>query len=90
MSSAISRANWVTLYKNLQREAAKFPQYNYRAFFQRRIRDYFVKNRSVADPKQLEALYKEGQRNLEVIRRQATINSLYPHQKTAVEATLQH
>ncbi|CAJ0584102.1 unnamed protein product, partial [Mesorhabditis spiculigera] len=83
--SAIPKSNWIAIYKQLQREAAKFPQTNYRSFFHRRIRDHFAKNSSVTDPQQQAELYKEAERNLQVLRRQAVVYSLYPHQKTVVE-----
>ncbi|CAJ0564160.1 unnamed protein product, partial [Mesorhabditis spiculigera] len=83
--SAIPKSNWIAIYKQLQREATKFPQTNYRSFFHRRIRDHFAKNSSVTDPQQQAELYKEAERNLQVLRRQAVVYSLYPHQKTVVE-----
>uniref|UniRef100_A0A1I7XTN7 Complex1_LYR_dom domain-containing protein n=2 Tax=Heterorhabditis bacteriophora TaxID=37862 RepID=A0A1I7XTN7_HETBA len=70
MSGPISRGAWVKLYKQLQREANKFPQYNYRVFAQRRIRDHFEKNRSVVESEKQQQLYKKGQENLELLRRQ--------------------
>lgn len=88
--TSIARADWVKLYKQLHREAEKFTQYNYRSFAHRRIRDHFEKNKTVIDIVQLQNLYKEGQRNLESLRRQTVLSSLYPHQKTVVEEQLKH
>ncbi|KAK6028167.1 CDK-activating kinase assembly factor MAT1 [Ostertagia ostertagi] len=65
MTSPIARSVWINLYKQLEREASKFPQYNYREFAKRRIRDHFEANRGVTDP--------EGKENLEVIRRQVAL-----------------
>ncbi|CAD6195832.1 unnamed protein product [Caenorhabditis auriculariae] len=88
MTAAIPRGSWVNLYKQLQREAKKFPQYNYRVFAQRRVREYFEVNKSQTDTQKLETLYKEGLRNLESIKRQVAIGTLYPHQQTVVEQKL--
>lgn len=85
MTSPVSRSVWINLYKQLEREAAKFPQYNYREFAKRRIRDHFVANRGVTDPVRQGELLQEGKRSLEVIRRQVALSHLYPHTKTVVE-----
>uniref|UniRef100_A0A8R1XNW6 RING-type domain-containing protein n=1 Tax=Onchocerca volvulus TaxID=6282 RepID=A0A8R1XNW6_ONCVO len=48
---SIPRTGWIHLYKQLLRSASQFPQYNYREFFKRRIRDHFtaaVKNNNVS------------------------------------------
>lgn len=90
MSSAITKSAWVNLYKQLQKEADKIPQYNYRAFYQRRIRDHFVANRSVSDVVQQKKLYEEGVQSLESLKRQAVFTRLYPHTKTVVEQKLGH
>ncbi|KAK6056481.1 complex 1 protein [Cooperia oncophora] len=58
MTSPIARSVWVNLYKQLEREAAKFPQYNYREFAKRRIREHFEANRGVTDPVRQEQLLK--------------------------------
>lgn len=63
----------------------QIPQYNYRSFFQRRIRDHFVANRAVCDVTEQKKLYEEGQKQLESLKRQAIFCKLYPHNKTIVE-----
>ncbi|WKX97080.1 hypothetical protein Q1695_013043 [Nippostrongylus brasiliensis] len=70
MTSPVARSVWVNLYKQLEREAAKFPQYSYREFFKRRIRDHFEANRQVTDPVRQAELLKEGKEGLEALRRQ--------------------
>ncbi|CAJ0605173.1 unnamed protein product [Cylicocyclus nassatus] len=88
MTAPIAKSVWVNLYKNLEREAAKFPQYNYRVFFQRRIREHFEANRGVSDPVAQRKLLEKGQKELEVIRRQVVISQLYPHNRTVIEEKL--
>ncbi|CAI5442157.1 unnamed protein product [Caenorhabditis angaria] len=89
MSSVIAKSTWVAVYKQLQKEASKIPQYNYRVFFQRRIRDHFERNIQVTEVSKQHELYKEALRNLEVLKRQAVFCQLYPHKKTVVEEKLQ-
>ncbi|CAI4232097.1 unnamed protein product [Auanema sp. JU1783] len=86
MSSTITRSAWLKLYKELQSEAKKLPQYNYRVFAHRRIRDHFEKNRGVVDTGVLNTLFEKGKQSLSTIRRQAIIGHLYPHQQTIVES----
>ncbi|CAI2347060.1 unnamed protein product [Caenorhabditis sp. 36 PRJEB53466] len=90
MTAAIPKSAWISIYKQLQKEADKIPQYNYRTFFQRRIRDHFVANRSVSAPDAQKKLYEEAVRNLEVLKRQTVFCSLYPHKKTVVEEKIAH
>ncbi|PIC49122.1 hypothetical protein B9Z55_007830 [Caenorhabditis nigoni] len=90
MSSAITKSAWVQLYKQLQKEAEKIPQYNYRSFYHRRIRDHFVANRAVKDVEQQKKLFQEAQKELESLKRQVVFCSLYPHNKTIVEQKLGH
>lgn len=85
MSSPIARSVWIDLYKQLKREAAKFPQYNYREFAKHRIRDHFEVNRSVTDTNRQTELLKEGKEALEVIRRQVVVCGLFPHKKSVIE-----
>ncbi|KAL6736541.1 hypothetical protein Aduo_006883 [Ancylostoma duodenale] len=88
MTAQVAKSVWVNLYKQLEREAAKFPQYNIRVFAQRRIREHFEANRGVTDPALQKELLKKGKDQLEVIRRQVVISQLYPHKKTVVETQL--
>ena len=81
----ISRSDWLQLYKNLQRAALQFPQFNYRHFAARRIRDYFELNKTVTESQKLDELYKEGLENLEVLQRQTSISKLYPQRKLVIE-----
>ncbi|VDO31918.1 unnamed protein product [Onchocerca flexuosa] len=59
---SIPRTGWIHLYKQLQRSASQFPQYNYREFFKRRIRDHFtaaVKNNDISETEFYECKMRE-------------------------------
>ncbi|VDK43027.1 unnamed protein product [Anisakis simplex] len=82
--AAVSREAWIKLYKDLQNAAAKFPQYYYREFFQRRIHDHFgvfSANGRMPEPSQ----YKKAEELLHTLQRQAAVSSLYPAPKLVIE-----
>uniref|UniRef100_A0A7E4VZK2 Complex1_LYR_dom domain-containing protein n=1 Tax=Panagrellus redivivus TaxID=6233 RepID=A0A7E4VZK2_PANRE len=83
--SAIPRGSWIKLYKDLVRASNEFPQYNYRLFAKRRVRDYFTENKVVADQAKLQELYQEGQSTLKTIRRQAALSSSLPISQQVVD-----
>ncbi|TKR95938.1 hypothetical protein L596_010032 [Steinernema carpocapsae] len=85
MASSITRASWVQLYKDLQRAAREFPQYNYREFSKRRVREYFVESRNVTEEKELKKLYKLGKESLATIKRQTAISKSLPSSKLVIE-----
>ncbi|VDP19941.1 unnamed protein product [Soboliphyme baturini] len=83
--TSISRAMWLRLYKDLISQASKFTEYSYRCFARRRVREYFLHYRHEKDPVLLEHLYAEGERNVELLKRQTVVNSLYPGPKLVIE-----
>lgn len=58
--------------------------YNYRDYALRRARTGFEQARLHTAEEAVEAFAK-GQQQLEVVRRQATISRLYPHQSSVME-----
>lgn len=80
------RADWLRLYKDLLRAGSEFPQYSYKHFARRRVRDYFEHWRTVnPSESKLAELYEEGKKSLLSIRRQAVISTLYPYRPLVVE-----
>ncbi|KAH7713001.1 iron-sulfur cluster biosynthesis protein [Aphelenchoides avenae] len=80
-----SRSAWIKLYKDLWRASNQFTQYNFRHFGHRRVRDYFERYRTEANPAKLQELYQLGHKELETVRRQATIGKLYPDRPLVIE-----
>ncbi|CAD5210043.1 unnamed protein product [Bursaphelenchus okinawaensis] len=80
-----NRSTWISLYKELRRTANQFPQYNYREFAGRRIRDYFEANKSVTNQDQQKALYKEAVESLEKLKRQVVVSKQYPYRPLVIE-----
>ncbi|KAM3719231.1 LYR motif-containing protein [Dirofilaria immitis] len=81
---SVSRVGWIRLYKQLLRSASQFPQYNYREFFKRRIRDHFtaaVINKNISQAE----FYEKCQELLQAIRRQSILYQNYPISKLVIE-----
>ncbi|XP_022654641.1 protein bcn92-like isoform X2 [Varroa jacobsoni] len=72
-----ARAKVLTLYRQLLRESAKWPNYSYRSYAQRKIRDSFRANRSLAPGPQLEQAVQQAQESLAIVQRQVIIGLLY-------------
>ena len=70
------------------RESAKFSSYNYRTYAIRRVKDAFRENRNITDPAKREELAQFGRENLEIIKRQASINRMYKNQRLVIEEQL--
>ncbi|XP_065582004.1 protein bcn92-like [Artemia franciscana] len=75
----------IMLYKNLLREAHKFDSYNYREYFQRKIRDSFRESKSLQDEAEIRKRYQYGIEMLTVLRRQVLVGNLYGSPKIVVE-----
>jgi len=75
----------LTLYKNLLRASQGFTSYNFRNYFLRRTRDYFKENKALVDIEVIEAKMLEGQKNLDLLKRQATIGAMYQTHKLVIE-----
>ncbi|XP_013410929.1 LYR motif-containing protein 4-like [Lingula anatina] len=73
------------LYKQLLRESAKFPAYNYRLYALRRTKDAFKDNKMETNPEKIQELIGKAQKNLEIIKRQVTIERLYTDTKLVIE-----
>ncbi|EFA80302.1 LYR motif-containing protein 4 [Heterostelium album PN500] len=84
MSQSATRQTVLQLYRSMQREANKFSSYNFREYSKRRIALGFRENK-LATPDQTKDLIVQSQNDYEMLKRQATINSLYAHRKVVVE-----
>ncbi|XP_073988716.1 LYR motif-containing protein bcn92 isoform X1 [Rhodnius prolixus] len=81
----VSKMEVIALYKNLLREASKFPAYNFRMYGFRRIRDGFRMNKDISDKKVIEEKYAEGLEALEMLKRQVILSSLYKAKNLVIE-----
>ncbi|KYQ90595.1 LYR motif-containing protein 4 [Tieghemostelium lacteum] len=73
------------LYRQLIRESKKFKSYNFKEYSIRRVSLGFRENKNVKNSEELDKLYKSAEENLQMLKRQTLINSMYAHNKLVVE-----
>ena len=64
------------MYRSFLRESRHFGDYNLRSYILRRVRDDF-RGSANAPSEQVEGLLARGQAELEVVRRQAMVSSIF-------------
>ncbi|KAK5579780.1 hypothetical protein RB653_009467 [Dictyostelium firmibasis] len=72
------------LYRSLVRESKKFSSYNFREYSLRRVSVGFRENKNKNDT-ETKDLIQDALKNLEMVKRQAFINSMYSTNKLVVE-----
>lgn len=88
MSANTSRTVVVSLYKSLLKEAKKFPDFNYRSYFVRRIRDGFRESQHFAEQAKIAEQVRYAEENLQLIKRQILIGHMFGrNQPLSVEVT---
>jgi len=81
----MARSEALNLYRTMLREAEKFPDFNFRNYFQRRIRDAFKNAATIEDAAVAEAELKRARIDLGLLQRQAAIGHMFdPHVKLPV------
>ncbi|XP_065210284.1 protein bcn92 [Planococcus citri] len=82
---SIAKMEILKLYRALLKESSKFSNYNFRMYALRRIKSRFRENQFLTDSAEIESWYKDGQKNLDIIKRQVVINDLYKAEKLVIE-----
>lgn len=77
LSMVNARSQALALYRDLLRHGNKFSNYNFRAYALRRSKDAFRNHQNEADPSTIGQLLKQGEQELQVVKRQAAISNLY-------------
>ncbi|XP_057365800.1 LYR motif-containing protein 4-like [Daphnia carinata] len=85
---AAKKMEILRLYKQLLRESAKFPVYNFREYAIRRVKDDFRENKNLTDPGAVDKQIKEGYKNLAIIKRQVVIGHMFEPQRLVIEKQL--
>ncbi|KAF8558631.1 hypothetical protein OG21DRAFT_1404773 [Imleria badia] len=75
----------LSLYGSTLRAARSFSSYNFRHYFMRRTKDTFRSMQAEENLARLSFAYNEAMKELEVLRRSATVNQLYGGRRLAVE-----
>ncbi|KAI8144067.1 hypothetical protein BJV82DRAFT_513682 [Fennellomyces sp. T-0311] len=77
MATPATRAQVLSLYRDFIRYGSKLSSYNFRAYAVRRSRDAFRAHADESDPTKIASLIDKAKQDLEVVKRQAIISSLY-------------
>eukprot|EP01040_Poterioochromonas_malhamensis_P002689 gene2689-2863_t len=85
----VHRVQVLSLYRGLIRSANKFHNYNFRDFAKRKINYEFGKNKALTDSAIIQSQFQKGVEQLEALKRQVIINSLYPEESSVVEKRMQ-
>jgi hypothetical protein len=81
-----SREASLRLYREMMREASRLPDFNFRSYFQRRIRDGFRSAPHLENTAEIEARFARARIDLAMLRRQATLGQLFdPHIRLPVQ-----
>ncbi|ELU18410.1 hypothetical protein CAPTEDRAFT_137756 [Capitella teleta] len=67
-----SRSLVLSLYKQMLRESEKFSSYNIKSYALRRTKDAFRQNKTNSDMEQISCLLKQGEHELNLIKRQVS------------------
>jgi hypothetical protein len=78
------RSRTLGLFRQLMRAGGRFSNYNFREYALRRVRLGFRESVGVTDESVVQQLLQEGEKQLEMTRRQATISQLYPQKERHV------
>ncbi|KAH7858892.1 hypothetical protein Vadar_029139 [Vaccinium darrowii] len=83
---SVGRSEVLSLLRSFLRTTRKFEDYNVREYSKRRTIDAFRQNKDLSPPSAVSAAFSDGESQLEVARRQATVYSLYaPKVKSIME-----
>ncbi|KAM3956221.1 LYR motif-containing protein bcn92 [Aphomia sociella] len=85
MSSGVTKLQILSVYKTLIRESQKFPNYNFRSYALRRVRDAFKDAKNITDPKLIKKQFDFAKENVAMVRRQVIIGEMYKTDKLVIE-----
>ena len=66
-----------TLYRNLLKEASKFPDFNFKSYFIRKINESFFQGNELRKSEEIQYSLQRSGITIEMLQRQATIGQLY-------------
>ncbi|CAK1549067.1 unnamed protein product [Leptosia nina] len=85
MASSVSKIQILALYKSLMRESQNFPNYNFRSYALRRVRDAFRESKFLTDAKAINKQIEFAKENLQMIKRQTIIGNMFKTDKLVIE-----
>ena len=82
---SVTPAASIALYRDLLRAAKGFSNYNFREYACRRVRESMRENAALSEGAAVHRAYAEGRVQLDMLRRQASVSSMFPQQHHAME-----
>ncbi|AET39430.1 Isd11p Ecym_4375 [Eremothecium cymbalariae DBVPG len=79
-----SKTNVLHLYRDFIRNSRQFTNYNFREYFLRKSRETFRQFKNAGDP-EVQALWKQAQTDIGMLKRQSMISQMYTFDKLVVE-----
>eukprot|EP00043_Microstomoeca_roanoka_P015257 m.152585 g.152585 ORF g.152585 m.152585 type:complete len:82 (-) comp16217_c1_seq2:112-357(-) len=76
--------NVLRLYRQMLREAQGFASYNVRQYAVRRVKEAFRQNKDQQDAAELGKLLESAKTNLDILKRQRIVYSLYAHPEHSI------
>ena len=76
----------LALFRNLLREGGRIRDYNFRSYAKRRARLGFEQSRDLRPGAEHDKAFAFGREQLELVRRQAVMSSMYTHEKSVMES----
>ncbi|CAG8633442.1 155_t:CDS:1 [Acaulospora morrowiae] len=85
MSVTPSRTQVLQIYRSLLKASKNFSNYNFRDYAYRKTRDSFHQHKNETRPDKITELVKKAEHELNVVKRQGYLNSLYAVDRLIVE-----
>ena len=73
----VNRTDTLRLFKDMLRASQQFTNYNFREYAMRMVRERFRESRTLSSAADITQAYQEGRVNLEMLRRQGSISSMF-------------
>lgn len=80
-----SKHDILILYRQLLKASLKFSSYNFKQYFNRKVKHDFRTNQLLVNDQTIKTFIKEQQLNLKVLKRQAFINSEFQIEPLVIE-----
>ncbi|CAI2187923.1 1767_t:CDS:1 [Funneliformis geosporum] len=84
----LSRTHILHLYRSLLRASQKFSSYNFKDYAYRKTKDTFRENQNETNSERIIQLVQKAEHELDLLRRQGYLNSLYTVDRLVVEDEL--
>lgn len=74
-----------SLFSALLKESQKFPDYNFRVYFTRKVNKNYERMKNLTNEKDIENYVLKNEELLEILKRQTALGAMYPSNKNIIE-----